>query len=187
MDIDWNVAATIAAPIIALIAGIWLNRRFEKRPKLISYFGHVSSFNYTPSQGQPVRIHTHSVVLRNAGARSSTNVRLHHSFLPDFQIWPTLKYWVEDLPNGARDIVIPTLVPGEQVTVSYLYFPPLTADGINAGVKHDEGFAQQIPVLLQRQYPAWFSRLAAGLMLAGAVFILYAVFELSQLIMEGFN
>ncbi len=42
MIIDWQLVATLAAPIIALFAGGWINRWFESRPVLISYFGHVS-------------------------------------------------------------------------------------------------------------------------------------------------
>jgi hypothetical protein len=38
MTIDWNVLATITSPVIALFAGVWINRRFESRPVLISYF-----------------------------------------------------------------------------------------------------------------------------------------------------
>ena len=73
--------------------------------------------------------------------------------------------------------MIPTLVPGEQITVSYLYFPPHTVADVNTGVKHDGGFAQQIPVLLQRQYPQWFNRMVALLLLMGAVFTTYLIYE----------
>lgn len=31
---------------------------------------------------------THSVILRNAGRRPATNVRLSHYSLPDFSVWP---------------------------------------------------------------------------------------------------
>lgn len=51
MAIDWNVVATIASPVIALFAGVWVNRRFENRPVLISYFSHGSSFRFTPPPG----------------------------------------------------------------------------------------------------------------------------------------
>jgi hypothetical protein len=168
----------VAGPIIALFVGVWVNRRFESRPVLISYFGHVSSFQHTPPGGQPLVVHTHSVVLRNAGRRQATNVRITHAVLPDFNIWPPLLHHTQDLPSGVRDIVIPVLVPGEQITISYLYFPPLTVAQVNAGIKCDQGFAQAIPVLLQRQYPAWFNALAATLMLLGLVAGLYLLYEL---------
>jgi hypothetical protein len=177
MAIDWSIVATIAAPIIALFVGAWLTRRFESRPILNSYYSHVSAFRHTPQSGQPINVHTHSVVLRNAGRRSATNVRLRHHVLPDFTIWPSLKHATEDLPDGLKEIVIPTLVPDEQITISYLYFPPLTADRIHAGIRCDEGFAQQIPVLLQRQHPQWFNLTAGVLMFVGLVTMIYLAYR----------
>src|SRR3989344_5195530 len=179
MNIDWVIVATIAAPIITLFVGVWVNRRFENRPILISYFGHVSSFRHTPPEGQLMVVHTHSVVLRNAGRASATNVRLRHIDLPSFDIWPQLVHRVEDLPGGAREIVIPTLVPGEQVTISYLYFPPLTVQQINDGIKCDQGFAQAIPVLLQRQYPRWFNRTVVFFLFVGLVASVYLAYKLA--------
>src|SRR5438093_1102925 len=99
--IDWLVVATIAAPVIALFVGAWLNQRFESRPALLSYFSHVGAFTHTPAQGQSIGIHTHSVVLRNAGRRAATNVRIRHNTLPEFNIWPNLAHVVEDLPGGS--------------------------------------------------------------------------------------
>jgi len=184
MSIDWNVLATIAAPIIALFLGVWVNRRFENRPALISYFGHVAAFVHAPPTGQPIHVHTHTVVLRNAGRKSATNVRLHHSVLPNFNIWPVLVHHVESLPDGSQDIVIPTLVPGEEITISYLYFAPLTFAEINAGIKYDQGFAHQIQVLLQRQYPRWFNVTAALLMLIGLIAVLYLAFLATAIILR---
>ena len=173
MTIDWNVISTLAAPIIALFVGIWANRRFENRPVLISYFGHVSSFRHAPPNAQPVHVNTHAVILRNVGRRSATNVRLHHIVLPDFNIWPAVVHHTETLPDGSRDIVIPSLVPNELITISYLYFAPVTVAQVNAGVKCDQGFAHEISVLLQRQYPWWFNFLAAAFMISGVVAWVY--------------
>jgi len=176
MAIDWNVVATVASPILALFVGVWVNRRFEDRPILISYFSHVSAFRYTSTSGEPVQVNTHSVVLRNTGRQGATNVRLHHATLPNFNIWPVVVYTVETLPDGSQDIVIPTLIPGEEVTVSYLYFPPLVAPQINAGIKCDQGFANQISVLLQRQYPRWFNCAVIALFFVGVVTVCYLTY-----------
>ena len=86
--VDWQVLATVAAPIIALFVGVWMNRRFESRPVLLSHWGHVSSFNHKGEDGPPITINTHSVVIRKVGRRAATNVRLSHFYLPDFSIWP---------------------------------------------------------------------------------------------------
>ena len=116
------------------------------------------------------------MVLRNTGRRSATNVRLHHASLPNFNIWPVVVHNVETLPGGSQDIVIPTLIPGEEITVSYLYFPPLIAGQVNAGIKCDQGFANQITVLLQRQYPRWFNRTVIVLFLVGVVTVCYLAY-----------
>jgi hypothetical protein len=176
MIIDWNVVATIAAPIITLFVGVWVDRLFENRPVLVSYFSHVSVFRHTPPDGQPTHVHTHSVVLRNTGRRSATNIRLHHLTLPSFNIWPTVVHHVETLPDGSQDIVIPTLVPGEEITISYLYFPPIVVGQVNAGIKSDQGFANQITVLLQRQFPLWFNRTVLAFLLMGLVTFFYLIY-----------
>jgi hypothetical protein len=177
MNIDRMVVATFASPMIALFVGVWVNRRFENRPLLQAYFGHVSAFTHTAS-GQSFTIHTHTVVLRNSGRRAATNVRLHHTVLPDFNIWPTIVHHVENLTDSSADIVIPTLVPSEVITISYLYFPPVTVAQVNAGIKSDQGFAQAVPVLLQRQYPRWFNVTVALLMLIGLVTLLYFLYHI---------
>ena len=180
--VDWQVFATIAAPILALIFGGWLNRRFESRAVLLTHFGHVSSFTHRDQSGGNVIVHTHTVVIRNAGRRAATNVRLSHSHLPSFNIWPPVQYEVKDVPNSDQDIVIPTLVPNEQLIISYLYFPPITYSQVNAGVKCDEAIATPIPVLLQRQYPRWFNNTAGVMVIVGASALVYGLFELFKLI-----
>ena len=180
MAIDWNVLATIAAPLFALFVGVWVNRHFENRPVLISYYGNVAAFHHKPPGAETIQAHTHTVVVRNTGRRTATNVRVHHTILTDFNIWPQLVHHVEELQDGSKDIVIPNLVPGEQITISYLYFPPITVAQINAGIKCNQGFAHQIPVLLQRQYPRWFNRTAAVLMLIGIIAVFYLGYQLVQ-------
>jgi hypothetical protein len=175
--IDWHVTATIASPIIALFVGAWINRRFESRPILITYTSHVSAFMHTPAGGQQIQVNTHSVVIKNTGHRPATNVHVSHHQLPDFNIWPHVVYTVVDLPGGGKDIVIPTLVPNEVITISYLYFLPLTFDQVHAGLKCDQGFARGIPVLLEQVYPKWFNITAGVLLLIGTVTVLYLAYH----------
>ena len=184
MHIDWMIFATIAAPLIALFVGAWVNRRFENRPFLVAYFGHVSAFTHKPASGQLITIHTHSVVLRNSGRRAATNVRLNHVVLPDFNIYPAIVHQVQVLPNGSSDILIPTLVPSEEITISYLYFPPVTVSQVNAGIKCDQGFAHPIPVLLQRQYPRWLNRITASLIIIGLISVLYFLYYIAAIMMR---
>lgn len=175
--IDWQLLATITTPLIALFVGAWLTRRIEKRPILLTHWGHVSSFRLQSPDGTGNVVNTHSVVIRNEGKRSATNVRLSHTVLPDFNIWPAVPYSVEQVQNSGPDIVIPKIVPGEQLTISYLYSHQVTYDQVNSGVKHDEGFATPITVLLQRQYPRWFNNIAVILVFVGLAAIVYTLFE----------
>lgn len=180
--VDWQIFATLAVPILTLFLGVWVNRQFENRPILLSHWGHVSSFRYQRGDDTTGVVNTHSVVIRNVGRIAATNVRLSHTSLPDFNIWPAVEYEIKEVPNSGPDIVIPTLVPSQHLTISYLYFPPVTYASVNAGVKCDEGFATQIPVLLQRQYPTWYTLVARGLMIIGVATLIYGLFELGSLI-----
>jgi hypothetical protein len=42
---------------------------------------------------------------------------------------------------AGEEILFSELVPNETISISYLYFPPLTADQIHTTVISDEGFA----------------------------------------------
>lgn len=175
--VDWQLFATVTAPLLALFVGVWLNRRIEKRPVLLTHWGHVSQFRLQSPDGTSNFVNTHSVVIVNQGKRSATNVRLSHSTLPDFNIWPAVPHRLEQVPDSGSDIVIPTMVPGEQIMISYLYFPPVTYEQVNSNVKHDEGFATHIPVLLQRQYPRWLYNSAAIIIVIGLSALAYVLFE----------
>lgn len=180
MTIDWNVVATIAAPVIALFIGAALNRVIVARARLVTYLGHVSAHRLKRDDGSPYDVYTHSVVLRNTGRRPATNVRLAHAFLPNVNVYPDVEHRVEDLPGGGKEIVVPTLVPNEQVTISYLYFPPITWNRINRQIKSDDGLAKVLHVLPTQQYPKWFYRFASALMLAGLIAILYVAFVVAR-------
>ncbi len=175
LGIEWSLVTRVVEGTALLFVGAWINRRFESHPALYSFFGHVSAFKHTPPGGKQIDVYTHSVVVSNHGRRPATNVRLNHTVLPDFNIFPTAAYSIQTLPDDSRDILIPAIVPGEVLTISYLYFPPVTWNQVNAGIKFDEGFARQIPVLLQRQYPRWATLTAAVLALVGLVSVVYAV------------
>ena len=77
-----------------------------------------------------------------------------------------------------------TLAPGEQLTISYLYLGPTTVQNINAGVKYDQGIAKPTPMLLQRQYPKWWTVLAAAIFLAGIIAVVYLFYELAQVVLN---
>jgi len=65
------------------------------------------------------------------------------------------------------------MVAKEQITISYLYYPPTTYNQINTYVKSREGYAQLIEVLLQPLPPKWILVCIWFLMIIGAIAIVY--------------
>jgi hypothetical protein len=174
MKVDWNVAATIVSPVIGLFVGIWANRRFEDRPKLVTFYGHVSAFKLRPNGSTVYDIFTHAVVIRNTGRRLAKNVRVLHQFLPnDITVFPDVQYTIEVLPNGGRQIVFPILLPAEQLTISYVYFPPVTYAQVTTGVRSDEGFAKAVNAIPSVPDPKWLRTLVLGLAVVGATALGY--------------
>ncbi len=119
---DWTIFARYAAPIIALVIGAFLNRRLERRPKLNAYLLHTSSV-LMKNLENPIRVNMHTVVFSNAGREKATNVRLGHSYLPEFSLYPDVPYTIEALKEGHVDILLPTVIPGEQITVQLSVLP----------------------------------------------------------------
>lgn len=176
--INWSIVATIAAPIIALFIGALINHLLENRPKVVSYLGHVSGIRLRSEQ--PLHVNTHSIVLSNSGRKTATNIRLGHTTLPDFQIFPDTEYEIRDLPGGSKEIIIPILIPKKQITITYLYFPPLTWNQINTHVESDEGPVKILNVLPTVQYPKWVRNtlwLLIGYGVIGLAYTLYAVIK----------
>jgi hypothetical protein len=179
MFIDWNAMATIASPVIALFIGAGLNRFLENRPKVVSYLGHVSGI-FLSKADHPIQVNTHSVVLRNAGRKMETNIRLGHNELPDYQIFPDIEHAVKELPGGEKEIVIPKLIPKKQITITYLYFHPLTWEKINTYVESDGGAIKVLNVLPTVQLPKWLLR-SMWLLIA------YGIFGLSYTFYEAYK
>lgn len=174
-----DVVSRLAAPLIAFVVGESIKRRLDAGPKLITYIGHISGFSVKAENPQ-VGL-THSVVVKNTGRKPAVNVRLSHQYLPEnITVHPPVKYSVE--PNGdgrTGDIVIPRLVPTEEVAVTYLYFPPLTWRDINLRTKSDEGFAKVIEVFPTPR-PEWYVRYSSTLLsFVGASWIVYWIIRLA--------
>ena len=187
MEIDWTLFARYAAPIVALVVGAVINHLLEKRPKVVSFLAHASAVSVQPPTGAAFDVHTHSIVVRNAGRKPATNVRLGHRVLPNFSVYPSIPYVVNALPSGGSEILFPALVPGEQVIVNYLYYPPVVWSDINSYTKSDEGFANIIKVLPSPQAPTWAVRLALVLTLIGVVTVVYGAVELVRVAMRAWG
>jgi len=179
MTIDWNIAVQIAAPIVSLFIGALLNHFLTNRERLISHYGHVSGFKLAPIRAgdEPTYVNTHSIIVKNSGRKTATNVRIGHVILPDIKVYPDIQYSILDLPGGGKEILIPKLIPKKEVTISYLYFAPTTYNQINTYVESDECPAKIVNVLLQPQPPKWLIKLIWVLIVYGIVGIIYTAYE----------
>ncbi|HAL56852.1 MAG TPA: hypothetical protein DCP63_10345 [Bacteroidetes bacterium] len=177
MTIDPDLIAKVCGPLLSLIVSATIKHYAEARSKVVSFIGHVSAF--TLQDEQHTVVHTHSVVVRNAGRKAASNVRLTHGVLPiNVTLYPPVQHSIARNADGSGEIVLPVLVPKEQVTVSYLYFPPLLWNQINLATKSDEGFAKIINVMPMPQPSKGVIAGVWALMFIGASFLFYWVVRL---------
>jgi hypothetical protein len=164
MPLDLSFLKTVVPPVATLFVGIWANRRFAERPNVVTSWVHMSTFKVVLENQPPMMINAHSVLVRNLGRRPAEGVRLGHQVLPEnIYVFPDIPWFIEKLPGGSQEIVVPRLLPGQQITVSYLYYPPLTFRNINTDVRSNDGYAKAVS--LDPPWPRWFRN--ATLVLAG--------------------
>ena len=177
MDLTTDQIIKILSPLLTLVVAAIIKQYTEKKSKLISYIGHISSFTLKDENKTPV--YTHSIIVRNAGQKTAKNVKIGHYFLPNsINIHPPIKYTIESNPDNASEIVIESLVPKEQVTISYLYFPPVTWDKIHSYTKSDDGFAKIINVIPTPQLSKTLNIFILFLMFSGASLLVYLAIKL---------
>ncbi len=181
MNLEWTKIVALAMPVAAVI----VNQIIERRPRVVSYVGHMAFFPLRDHEKNlDMIVTTHSIILKNIGRKSANNVRVGHLILPDtFLVVPNTKYKLEPLANNGTEIVFPTLVPKEEVTISYLYSNPLTFDDVKPNyVKSDEGYARSLHAIPTPQPPKWVTRLAQLLILAGIAISVYFILKIAQAI-----
>ena len=177
LNIDWDLVTKIAVPLGTLVLGKYLDQWFAKRPRLVTYLGHASAFTLRGTN--PTIVHTHAIVVLNAGRETAKHVRIGHFVLPEhYQLHPAVPHTINRDPNGIAEIVLSQLVPNEQVTVNYLYWPPLLWSQIHAYTKSDEGFAKVLNVLPTPQMSRWVRVLIWTFVFVGAMTLLYLIAEL---------
>lgn len=172
MSIDWDVVTKIAGPVIGLVVGILGKHLFEAKPDVVAFLQHATGV-HLPNATPPAAVGTHSVVLANNGKKAATNVRLGHNVLPEFSIVPGIEYAVAALPNGQREIRIPFLIPGKQITISYVYLAPLEWHNVNTHLEHDGGPVRVLRVLPTVPAPTWLRRTLLTLAGAGLIALCY--------------
>jgi hypothetical protein len=189
MTIDGHLIWEIVEKAILLAIGAGATYLLERRTRLIVYFSHVGAFRITPQPpGQQLNVHTHSVVVRNGGRQAAHNVRVPHrvTLAPqgnvNVSIWPNIAYTRTTLLGGGEEIQFDTLAPRQEVTISYLYMPPLTFTQIHSPITCDEMMAKQITVLPTYQLPRWARNMVAALLLLGTATAIYLVILLVRLL-----
>lgn len=150
-DVSFESAIRLASPLLVAILSGWAKKFFEARPRLVTFLVHsvAHPLPVDPNTGKSGGdVHTHSIVVKNTGKKTAHNVRIDHAvFPPSYVLTPPISHVVSRGQGESAEICIPVLVPGEQVTISYLYAPPLTWNVINGWVKSDEGMARSISVI----------------------------------------
>jgi len=147
MVFDFEIFTRLAAPALAALLGGLLKYYLEGRSKLTVYLGHASTHPLPNDQGNnlPMTVHTHSIVVRNTGKKSANNVRIGHAVFPEsYQIFPAISHSISDGQGQSKEIIIPIMVPNEQITISYLYHSGIFWNQISSYVKSDEGMAKEI-------------------------------------------
>jgi hypothetical protein len=187
MAFDFSLAANIAEKIILLVVGAVGTWIFERRPRLTVFFAHVGEFRMTPPAGQqqlqPMTIHTHTIVIRNAGRLAAHNIRVpHQGPLAKNNVYVSVErgadFKMQNLPGGEDEILFPILAPKQQVTIGYLYFPPVLFTHIHLPIRSDEGQARQLFVLPTPQAPRWLIYLLWSFAVIGLATVLYLLVEI---------
>ncbi len=171
--------AKLAAPTISALSIAAFKLYAEAKPRVISYLVQASQVPLgTNDQGVPTFVNFHSIVVANTGKKTATGVRVSHRIqgnLPAHTIFPPTQYSIQNNPEGYPEIVFPTLVAKQQVTISYIYFPPLYIGQILGDVLSNEGMGkilQVVPKPRPNRYASVAIWVLAGV---GASFILFWV------------
>jgi hypothetical protein len=164
--IDSELILKVVSAILATVGGALIKHYLEGKPKLITYLVHASAIPLNDES--TTQVNTHSIVVRNAGRKTANNIRIGHNWLPkSFQVFPKVSYEILGEINTSAEILIPTLVPNEQITISYLYFFPNTYTQVNSYTKSDEGMAKVVNAIPTPQAPKWAIAIVWILLITG--------------------
>lgn len=179
--VDWAVVATLAAPLVTFLLGIGATLWLGYRQRLVVYVTNIAGFIVMlgPPDEKNVEVSTFSLVIRNAGRRATSNVKIGHHHLPkDVAIYPAIPHEIDTTaPGTAAEARIEQLVSGEQITISYLLWGRANPGQIIAYVKSDDGQARVLNTLPTPQWPKLTLWILWFLVVVGAVSILYLTYS----------
>ena len=67
LPVEIDITLKICIPIFTLILGIIINRIVEAKPKLITYYSHVSAIQIPIDGSKQLQIHSHTIIITNIG------------------------------------------------------------------------------------------------------------------------
>lgn len=178
---NWHLFSVYSAPIISGLILFFINKYYQSKPRLVASYIHASAVPIKDSQsGESFNVGVHVLVLKNQGNHPAKNVRLGHNVIPSFNIYPTTEYSINELKNSSYEIVVPTIVPKEQLTITYVYDCNMAnIDNINTYIKHDLGLAEVIyNVLYIKPLILWKKILIYFVLFMGLAFIIYLLIKL---------
>lgn len=176
---DIRLFLAIMAPFGSSVLTWYLTKKFERKPRLIAGTTRAAHIRISKEQ----ILSNHTLIVRNDGTKEAKNVQIIHLNLPElYQVLPAVPYTVEDLKDG-KALVFPSLVPDEEITICYMY-PEFLFGNIHGIIKHEEGQAKYINILLTREYSSKTLMGMKCLMFLGVITITY---WLVLLILRGWD
>jgi len=132
-----GVITSIMGPIALLLVGAVVSqvvrRLFERRPRVAARVAPEAYF--LRQDGQMVWFS--ALTVSNSGKAPATNLRILHPRMPaEFALHPARQHSVEIAGQGT-EVVLDTLVPGEEVTLKYLGAFPIRSDDVV--IRHQGG------------------------------------------------
>jgi hypothetical protein len=91
-------------------------------------------------------------------------------------VYPPAEYKVFPIPGAGEEIRFERLLPKQSIMITYVYSSPLDFSQINTYVMSDEGMAQRVNILLNRQWPKWLQIVAWFLLFIGFVTTAYSLY-----------
>ena len=167
--------------VVLIVAGIVLYKIQTKRPSLVSYLTNISSF-FLPGP-PPFTIGTHTIIVQNNGRGTAEDVEVCHNQLPLINVFPDIRYSVEDTPQGGKIIRFDRLLPKHKIVISYLYVniqnPTVY---LPVYTKSKEMEAKVIQTFHSPVYSKVLQVVVAVLFLLGSMFLVNLLYELIKLI-----
>jgi len=171
---DYMSVVTAVAPIATVVVGYFGKRALDLKPRVVAFMASANSVVMGKGLETETTINSHVLIIRNDGGLAARNVRITHDhFPPNISVYPGVEYVPFENPQGFTELQFPLLAPGQQISVSYMYFPPLIWPQINCDVYSETGRAERV-ALLPRPRPArWIVVLRSALMFLGGWGVIY--------------